>query len=158
MLLLFSCQLPGTPRTAARQASLSFTISWSLLRLMYIESVMPSNYLILCHCLLLPSIPPRIGVFSSELALHVRWPKYWSFSFSISPSNKYPGLISFRMDWFNSLQSKGLSRVSNTTVQKHQFFIAQVSLWPSPHIHIDYWKNHSFIYMDLCWQSDVSAF
>ena len=93
----------------------------SLLKLMYIESVMPSNHLILWHPLLfLPSIFPRIRVFSNESALRIRWPKYWSFSFSIIPSNEHPGLISFRIDW---LESKGLLRIfSNTTVQKHQFF------------------------------------
>jgi len=91
-------QLFVTPGTAACQASLSFTISWSLLKLMSIESVMPSNYLILCHpLLLLPSIFPSIRVFSNESAHHNRWPKYWSFSFSISPSNTYSGLISFRI-------------------------------------------------------------
>ena len=90
-----------TPWTAARQASLSFTISWSLLKLMSIESVMPSNHLVLCHpLLLLPSIFPRIRVFSNESALCIRLPKYWSFSFSISPSNEYSGLISFGIDWF----------------------------------------------------------
>ena len=89
----------ATPWTAARQASLSITSSWSLLKLMSIELVMPSNYLILCpSLLLLPSIFPRIRVFSNESVLHIRWPKYWSFSFSISPSNEYSGLISFRMD------------------------------------------------------------
>ena len=95
---------------------------------MSIESVMPSNHLILCHpLLLLPLIFPSIRVFSNELALRNRWPKYWSFSFNISPSNEHPGLISFRMDWLDLLQSKGLSRVfSNTTVQKHQFFGAQL--------------------------------
>ena len=89
-----------------------------------------SSYLILCHPLhLLPPIPPSIRVFSNDSALHMRWPKYWNFSFNISPSNERPGLISFRMDWLDSLQSKGLSRVfSNTTVQKHQFFCAQLSL------------------------------
>ena len=89
---------------------------------------MPSNHLILCHpLLLLPLIFPSIRVFSNELALRNRWPKYWSFSFNISPSNEHPGLISFRMDWLDLLQSKGLSRVfSNTTVQKHQFFGAQL--------------------------------
>ena len=97
---------------------------------MSIESVMPSNHLILCRpLLLLPSIFPSIRVFSNELTLHMRWPKYWSFSFNISPSNEHPGLISFRMDWLISLQSKGLSRVfSNTTVQKYQFFCAQLYL------------------------------
>ena len=118
------------PWTAARQASLSITNSWSLLRLMSIESVMPSNHLIFCRPLLLPSIFPSIRVFSNESALRMRCPKYWSFSFSIRPSNEYSGLISFRMDWLAlSLQPKGLSRVfSNTTVQKHQFFGAQLSL------------------------------
>ena len=92
-------QLFVTPWTAVRQASLSITNSRSLLKLLSIESVMPSNHLILCHpLLLLPSIFPSIGVFSNESALHIRWPKYWSFSFSISPSNEYSGLISFRMD------------------------------------------------------------
>ena len=123
--------------SAARQASLSITNSWSLLILMSIESVMPSNHVILCCLLLLPpSIFPSIRVFSNESVLPIKWPKYWSFSFSISPSNKYSGLISFRMDWLISLQSKGLSRVfSNTTVQKHQFFSAQLSLWSNSHIH-----------------------
>ena len=112
-----------TPWTAASQASLSIASSRSLLKLMTIETVMPSNQFILCHpLLLLPSVFPRIRVFSNESILHVRWPKYWSFSFSISPSNEYSGLVSFRMDWLISFQSKGLSRVfSNTTVQKHPF-------------------------------------
>ena len=119
----FSCSVvsdSATPWIAARQASLSITNSQSLLKLMPIESVMPSSHLILCHpLLLLPPIPPRIRVFSNESTLHMRWPKYWSFSFSMSPSNEHPGLI--------SLQSKGLWRVfSNTTVQKRQFFVAQV--------------------------------
>ena len=107
-----------TPRIAACQASPSITKSWSLLNLMSIESVMPSNHLILYHpLLLLLSIFPSIRVLSSESVLRIRWPKYWSFSFSISPSNKYAGLISFRMNCWISLQSKGLSRVfSNTTV------------------------------------------
>ena len=96
-------QLFATPWTAAYQVSLSITNSQSLLRLMSIESVMPSNRFILCHPLLLPSIFPSIRVFSNESALCIRWPKYWSFSFSISPSNEYSGLISFRMDWFDLL-------------------------------------------------------
>ena len=92
----------ATPRATARQASLSFTISLSLLKLMSIESLMPSNHLTLCHpLLLLPSTFPSIRVFSSELALCIMWPKYWSFSFSISPSSEYSGLISFRIDWFD---------------------------------------------------------
>ena len=120
--------LSATPQTAALQASLSITNSRSLVKLMSIESVMSSNQLILFRPLLLPSILPSIMVFSNESVLHIRWPKYWSFSFSTSPSNEYSGLISFRTGWI-SLQSKGLSRVfSNTTVQKHQFFGAQLSL------------------------------
>ena len=101
-------QLFATPWTAAHQASLSITNSWSLLKLMSIESVMPSNNLILCHPLLLPpSIFPSIRVFSDESVLCIRWPKYWSFSLSISPSNKHPGLISFRMDWLDLLVVQG---------------------------------------------------
>ena len=93
-----------TPQTAACQSFMSFTISQSLLKLIFIESVMPSNHLILCRpLLLLLSIFPSIRVFSSESALHIKWPKYWSFSFSISPSNGYSGLISFRIDWFDIL-------------------------------------------------------
>ena len=97
-------QLFATPSTAAHQASLSITMSWSLLKLTSIESVMPSNHFILCHpLLLLRSIFPSIRVFSNELVLCIRWPKYWSFSFSISPSNEHSGLISFRIDWLNLL-------------------------------------------------------
>ena len=104
-----------TPWTATLQASLSFTISQSLLKLMSIELVMPSNHLILCHFfLLLPSIFPSIKVFSNESALPIRWPKYWSFS--ISPSDEYLGLISFRIYWFDLLESKGLSRVFSETL------------------------------------------
>ena len=123
------------PWTAARQASLSITNSRSLLTPMSIELVIPSNHLILCHPLLLrPSVFPRIRVFSSELVLCFKWPKYWSFSFSISPfkkifRNDLPGPIGLI-----SLQSKGLSRVFNTTFQKHQFFGAQPSLWSNSHI------------------------
>ena len=93
--------LLATPWTAARQASLSIAYSWSLLKLISIESMIPSNHLILCCPLLLPSIFPSIGVFSNESVLHIRWPKYWGFSFSISPSNEYSGLISFRIDWLD---------------------------------------------------------
>ena len=112
------------PWTVAQQASLSITSSRSLPKLMPIESIMPSNHLILCHpLLLLPSIFPSIRVFSNESTLCIRWPKYWSFSFNISPSKEHSVLISFRMDGWISLQFKLLSRVfSNTTVQKHQFF------------------------------------
>ena len=123
-------QLSGTPWTAARQASLSITSPQSLLKLMSIESVIPSNHIVLsCPLFLLPSIFPSIRVFSNESILYIRWPKYWSFSFNISPSNEHAGLISFRMDWLDLVQSKGCSRVfSNTTVQKHQFFSVHLSL------------------------------
>ena len=133
-----SCvRLLVTPWTAAHGASLSITSSQSLLKLMSIKSVMPPNHLILCRpLLLLPSIHSSIRIFSNESALHIRWPKYWSFSFSISPSNEHPGLISLGWTGWISLQSKGLSRVfSNTTVQKHQFFSAQLSSQSNPHIH-----------------------
>ena len=118
-----------TPWITARQASLSITNSRSSPKLMCLKSVMPSSHLILCHpLLLLPPIPPSIRVFSSESTLHVRWPKYWSFSFKISPSNEHPGWSPWGWTGWISLQSKGLSRVfSNTTVQKHQFFDAQLS-------------------------------
>ena len=120
-------RLFATPWTAARQASLSMTNSWSLLKLMSIELVMPSNHLILCPpLLLLPSIFPSIGVFSNESVLGIRFPKYWSFSFSISPFSEYSGLISFRMDWLDLLAVQGV--FSNTTVQKHQFFGAHLFL------------------------------
>ena len=126
-------QLFVTPWTEAHQASLSITNSWSSLKLMSIESVMPSNHLILCHpLLLLPSIFPSIRVFSNKLAFHVSWPKYQSFSFSISPSKEYSGLISSGWTGWISLLSKGLLRVlSNTTVQRG----AQLSLQSKSHTH-----------------------
>ena len=125
------------PWTAARQTSLSITNSRSLIKLMFIELVMPSNYLILCHPLfLLLSIVPSIRVFSSESALYIRWPKYWSFNFSISPSNEYSGLISFRINWFDLLAVQGtLKSLLQHTAQKHQFFGVQLSLWSNSHIH-----------------------
>ena len=125
-----SCLTVCNPLDSAHQASLSFTISWSLLKLMSIESVMPSDYLILCRLLLLlASIFPSIKVFSNELALYTRWPKYWSFSFGISPSNEHSRLISFRIGWFDLLAVQGTLKVfCNTTIQKHQFFGAQLSL------------------------------
>ena len=124
-----------TPWTALHKASQSITNSWSLLKLMSIESVMPSNHLILCRpLLLLPSIFPSIRVFSNKSVLCIRWPKYWSFS--ISPSNEYSGLISFRMDWLDLLAVQGtLKSFSNTTVQKHQFFGTQPSSQSNSHIH-----------------------
>ena len=124
-------QLFATPWIAACQASLSIT------KFMSIELMMPSNQFIPCHpILLLPSIFASIRDFSKELALCIKWPKYWSFSFSISPSNEYSGLTSFRLTGLISLLSKELSRVfSNTTVQMHQFFSTQLSLWSNSHIH-----------------------
>ena len=131
-------QLFATPRTAAHQASLSIPNSQSLLGLMSTESVAPSSHLALCcHLLLSPTTFPSIRVFSNESVLSIsHWPNYWSFSFSSSPSSEYSGLVSFSMNWWDSLLSKGLSRISsNTTVQKHQFFSAQLSLWSNSHIH-----------------------
>ena len=149
----------AAPRTAALQAALYITNYWILLKLLSIESVMPSNHLILCHPLLFwHSIFPRIRVFSNESVLCTRWPKDWSFSSASVP----PMII---QDWFSlvstgwiSLQSKGLSRVfSNTPVQKHQF--SMLSFLYSPTLtSILYWKNHSLDEMDHCWQSNVSAF
>ena len=125
-----------TPWTAACQASVSFTVSRSLLKHMSIESVMPSNHLILCHpLLLLPSIFPNIGVFSNESALRIRWPKNWSFSFSISPSNEYSGLISFRIDWFDLIAVQGTLK---SLLQHHnsKSSILQCSaFWSNCHIH-----------------------
>ena len=136
-----------TPWTAAHQASRSFTISQSLLKLMSIASVMPSNHLILCHpLLLLPLVFPSIRVFSSELVLPIRWPKYWSFSYSISPSNEYSGLISFRMDCLDLLCSPRDSQESSPTPQFKGINSSVLSFPYSPtlaSIH-DYWKNHSF--------------
>ena len=127
-----------TPWTAAHQVYLSPTVFQSLLKFMSTESVMLSNHLIPCHTLLhLPSVFPRIRVFSSESALCIRWPKYWSISFSISPSKEYSGLIFFSIDWLDLLAVQGLSRVfSSTTVRKHQFLGAQPSLWSNLHIHM----------------------
>ena len=130
-------QLFATPWTAACQASLSITNSQSSLKLMSIESVMPSNHLILCHPLLLPpSTFPSIRVFSKESVLHIRWPKYWSFSFSISLSNEHPGLISFRMDWLDLLAVQGtLKSLLQHHISKHQFFGSQLSSQSNSHIH-----------------------
>ena len=131
-------RLFASPWIAACQASLSITNSRSLLKLMSIESVMSSSHLILCHPLLLPPpILPRIRVFSNESTLHMRWPKYWSFSFRISPSNEHPGLISFRMDWLDLLAVQGtLKSLLQHHSSKHQFFTTLTS------IH-DHRKNHS---------------
>ena len=149
-----------TPWNEACQAALSFTISWNQLKCRSTESVMPSNHLALCHpLLLLPSIFPSIRVFSNELALRIRWTNYWGFSFSICPSNDYSGLISFGTDWLalpavqwtlKSLLQYQSSKASS--LQHSALFMVQHS---HPH---DYWKNHSFDYVELCWQSDVYAF
>ena len=148
----FSCSVvsdSATQQTAVWQASLSFTNSQSLLRLMSIKLVMSSNYVILCRpLLLLPSIFPSIWIFSDQVALHIRWPKCWSFSFSISPSSEYSGLISVRIGWFDLLAVKGLSRVySRTTVRKHLAF--SLLYGPTLTSISDYWKNHSFDCMDF---------
>ena len=138
--LLSPVQLFAMSWAAAFQAFLSFTISQSLLKLISTESVMPSNHLILCHpLLLLPSIFPSIRVFSDESALCIRWPKYWSFGFSISSSNEYSGLISFRIDWFDILAVQGALK---SLLQHHSLkaLIFQCSAFTSVH---DYWKNHS---------------
>ena len=125
-------RLFAIPWIAAHQASLSSTNSQSPLKLMSIESVMPSSHLIPCRpLLLLPLIPPSIRVFSNESTLHLRWPKYWSFSFSISPSYEHPGLISFRMDCLDLLAVQGTLK----SLQKHQFFSAQLSSQSNSHIH-----------------------
>ena len=131
-------RLFATQWITACQATLSITNSQSLLKLMPIKSAMPSRHLILCRpLLLLPPIPPSIRVFSNESTLRMRWPKYWSFSLSISPSNEHPGLISFRKDWLDLLAVQGTlkSPFSNTTFQKHQFFGTQLSLQSNSHIH-----------------------
>ena len=150
-----------TPWTAASQTSLSFTVSWSLLKLISIEFMMSSNHLNLCCPLLfMPSIFPSIRVFSNESVHHIRWPKYWSFSFSISPSNEYSGLISFWIDWLDLL---AVQRILKSLLHHHRSkaSILQLSafLYGSTLTSIhDYWKNHSFVNMDLCLKSDVSAF
>ena len=150
----------ATPQTTARQASLSITNSRSLLKLMSMESVMPSNHLILCHPLLLPSIFPNIRVFSNESVVHIRWPKYWSFSFSISPSNEYSGLFSFRMDWLDLFAVQVTFKKSSPTPQFKSIYYLVLSCLYSPtltFIH-DCWKNYTFDSMDFCRQSNVSAF
>ena len=144
----------ATPWIAALQASLTITVSRSLLKLMSIESVMPSNHLIHCR----PHLPlfstfPSIRVFSNESVLCIKWPKYWRFSLSISPSNEYSGLTLFRIDWLDLLAVQGtLKSLPNTTVQKHQFFNVQLSLRSSSHIWT--WLLEK---PELCQQSNVSA-
>ena len=153
---MFSCSVmsdSATPWTAACQISLSFTITQSLLKLMSIESVMSSNRLILCHSLLLlPSIFPSIRVFFNELALWIRWAGFWSFNFSISPSNEYSGLISFRTDWLDLHAVQGTLK-SLFQHQLESINSMALSLLYSPiltSVH-DYWKNHSFDYLSAKW-------
>ena len=155
---LLSCvQLFVTLQTAARQVSLSFTISQSLLKLMSIELAMPSNHLTICRpLLLLPSIFPSIRVFSSESGLHIRWPKYWSFSFSISPSNEYWGLFFCSTHWFDLLVPQESSPAPPS--ESINSFMLSILYGPTLTSVHNYWKSHSFDYMDLCQQSDVSAF
>ena len=149
--LLSHVRLFEAPWAATCQASLSITNSWSLLKLMSIELVMPSNHLILCRPLLLPSIFPSIRVFSNESVLHIRWQKYWSFSFSISPSNEYSGLNSFRIDWLDFLAVQGTLKTLKILLQYQKQLIKSIdssalSFLYSPtltSIH-DYWKNKSF--------------
>ena len=156
----FSLTLCNPIWTAARQVSLSITNSRNLLKLMSIESVMPSNHLILCHpLLLLSSIFPNIRVFSNESVLRIRWPKYWSFNFSINPSNEYSGLISFRMDWFNflavqrTLKSLLQHHSSKASILQHSaFFIVQLS-----HPYMTPGKTIALTRQTLCWQSNVFA-
>ena len=163
LLLSFSCcclLLFATPWTAGHQASLSLTVSWSLLKLISTESVTPSNHLILFRPLLLPSVFPSIRIFFNKSAVHIKWPKYWSFSFSISRSSEYSGLISFRIDWLDLL---AVQETLKRLLQHHSLKASNplaLSLLYGPtlrSIH-DYWKNYSFDYMDLCWQSDVLLF
>ena len=145
MKSLSHVRLSATPWTVAYQAPLSITNSWSLLKLMSIKSVMSSNHLILCCPLLLPSIFPSIRVFSDESVLHIRWTKYWSFNFSISPSNEYSGLISLRIDWFNLLAVQG-TQESSPTPQFKSINSSVLSFLYGPtltSIH-DYWKNDNF--------------
>ena len=145
-LVARSCPVLATPWIAAHQASLSITNSQSSLRLTSIESVMPFSHLILCHpLLLLPPIPPSIRVFSNESTLCMRWPKYWSFSFSIIPSKEIPGLISFRTDWLDLLAVQGTLKESSPTSQFKSINSSALSLLHSPtltSIH-DHRKNHS---------------
>ena len=167
LLLIISVQslscvwLFVTPWITAPRASLSITNSQSLLKHMALESVMPSNHLILCYpLLLLPSIFSSIRVFSDESVHLVRWPKYWSFSFSISPSNEYSELISFRMDQLDLIAVQRDSLESSPTPQFKSINSSVLSFLHSPALTsiLAYWENHTFDYMDLCWQSNISAF
>ena len=150
MLVQFICSVisdSATPWTAAHQASLSITNSQSLLKLMSIKSVMPSNHLILlCPLLLLPSIFPSIRVFSSESTLHIRWPKYWNFSFNISPSNEYSRLSFFRVDWFDLLAVQGTlkSLLQHHSSKASIFWCSAFFRGPTLTTVHGYWKDHTF--------------
>ena len=157
--LLSRVQLFAIPWIAARQTSLSFTISQSLLKLRSIELVIRSNHLILCcPFLLLPSIFPSIWEMSQLIC--ITWPKYWRFSFSISPYSEYSGLISFRIDWFDLLAVQRTLKESYPTPQFESISSLALGLLYGPALTSthDYWKNHTFDEMDLCWQSNVSVF
>ena len=158
--LLSRVQDSATSWTAARQASLSITNSRILLSLMSIVLVILSNHLILCRPLLLPSIFPSIRVFSNESVLCIRWPEYWSSSFSISLSNEYSGLISFRMDWLDLLARPRESQESSPAPQFKGTNSLVLSLFYCPALTsiCDYWENHSFDYTDLCRKNNASAF
>ena len=146
--LLSHVRLFAAPCTAARQAPLSITNSQSLLNLVSIELVMPSNHLILCHpLLLLPSIFPSIRVFSDESVLCITWPKYWSFSFNISPSNEHPGLTSFRMDWLELLAVQRTPTPQFKSINSSVLSFLYSPTLPSIH---DSWKNYNLDQMDLC--------
>ena len=137
------------------------TNSWNLLKLMSMELVMPSNHLIFCHPLLiLPSIIPSIRVFSKASVFCIRWPKYWNFRFSISPSNEYSGLMSFRIDWFDlfAIQGTLMSLLQHHSTKASNSSVFSFLYGPSLTLTNDYWKNHSFEYVGLCWQNDVSTF
>ena len=150
------CSTLCDPMDCSNQASLSITNSWSLLKPMSIESLIPSNHLILCRpLLLLPSIFPSIRIFSNESVLHIRWPKYWIFSFSTSPCNEYSGLISFRMDWLDLLAVQGTLR---SLLQHHSSLVLTFLYGPTLTSLPDYWKNHSFNWMDLFWQSKMARY
>ena len=157
---LESCLTLYDPMNCSTQASLSFTLSLSLLKFMSIDLILPSNHPILCQpLLLLPSIFPNIRVFSNELSLCIRWPEYWSFSFSISPSNEYSGLIYLRIDWFDllavqeTLTSHLKHHSSKASILWHSaFFMVQLL-----HLYMTIGKNYSFDYMELCQQNDIAA-
>ena len=153
-------QLFVNPWTVARQATLSSTISRSLLKFMSVELVMLSNHLILCLLLLFPLVFPSIRVFSNELALCIRWPKYWSFSFSINLPNEYSELISFRVDLFDLLADQGTlkSLLQHHNMKSINSLVLNLLYGSTLTFVYDYWENHRFDYMDLCQQNDVSAF